>query len=89
MTTGIRLSFLSNQGHFGVHFLTQKNQAMKTLFLIPFIFLLSPWKNGEKTGRMEKGFAKPNLEVVEVKPVDAGGKLYYLACAPRTSGAKP
>ena len=62
---------------------------MKTLILFPFILMVVA--NGSRgiKGLSTVKTAKPSIEVIEVKPVDAGDNLYYLACASRTSGAKP
>lgn len=41
------------------------------------------------TAATVKPDAAPLVQVVEVKPSDASGNLYFLACAARTSSAKP
>ncbi len=36
-----------------------------------------------------KKAAPPSIELINIKPVDAANNLFFLACAPRTSGEKP
>lgn len=42
----------------------------------------------DSTG-IKKEFNPPSIEVIEVKPVDAGNNLYFLTCAARTAKEKP
>jgi murein DD-endopeptidase MepM/ murein hydrolase activator NlpD len=65
---------------------------MKTLFLIPLWLIIAPFSfSPNKAGN--NGYiinrAAPNVQVVEVKPVDVSDNLYFLTCAARTANEKP
>jgi hypothetical protein len=61
---------------------------MKHFFVLP-LALAVVLSYAPKKQTSNDPFAKPNIQVMEVGPTDAGGNIYYMACAPRTSGAKP
>ena len=63
---------------------------MKQFFILPLaiIVALIGFTPVDRTYKGENAFAKPNVQVIEVKPADAGGNVYYLHCAPRKAGDK-
>ncbi len=62
---------------------------MKQFFIFPLLILAAFTSfSPEMSDSPAPVFAKPSIEVIEVKPSDAGGNIYYLACAPRSSGGK-
>jgi murein DD-endopeptidase MepM/ murein hydrolase activator NlpD len=74
------------------YFFILKTKIMKTLFAIPLLLIMAAFSfspgNTGKDNPMASPTA-PNIEVVEVKPADAGNNLYFLTCAARTANEKP
>lgn len=63
---------------------------MKTLFAIPLLLVLGALTATRSTSNHDnaKGSA-PNIQLVEIKPVDGANNLFYLACAARSSNESP
>jgi len=69
-----------------------KKLFMKKLYLFPVALLLAiiiSFKPGTGFEKKNTITGAPNLQVVEVKPVDGANNLYFLTCAARTANGKP
>lgn len=64
---------------------------MKILFVIPLVLIITALSFSPDKTENEKPIisnAAPNIELLEMSPVDAANNIYYLFCAPRTSNSQ-
>jgi murein DD-endopeptidase MepM/ murein hydrolase activator NlpD len=60
---------------------------MKTFFALPVILSILVFSG--QSNLMKEKDAAPNIEVMDVNPVDASGSILYLSCAAKTSKDQP